>query len=147
MSAVEQRDLDRLDRLDVLLGCAERGVLLVDEAHALRSLVYQLVDRVNETHRSYLHARAGETRWWGRWVDTSRRSRLRLRALRRALDRAHRARAVEAALAERLDVAEQLADALTDHALADDAWLLADTIRRLCAGDITPHRALADTTD
>lgn len=48
--------------------------------------------------------------------------------------------------AERLAVAGQLAAALGD-ALPGDNWHMADVIRRLCAGEITPAEALAETDD
>jgi hypothetical protein len=49
-------------------------------------------------------------------------------------------------LAERLDVAAQLASALCDH-LPGDAWHLADAVHRLCAGEITPRQALDETAE
>ncbi|MFB7899965.1 hypothetical protein ACFC1B_26980 [Streptomyces xiamenensis] len=47
---------------------------------------------------------------------------------------------------QRLATAAQLADALGDYPIGD-AWTLAAAIRRLCAGEITPEQALADTAD
>lgn len=60
--------------------------------------------------------------------------------------RAVRQQAIEAVEthAARMGAAAQLADSLAD-ALAGDDWRLADTIRRLCRGEITPQQALDAT--
>lgn len=52
----------------------------------------------------------------------------------------------EAELVERLTVAAQLAGALVDY-LPGEGWTLADALRRVCAGEITPRHALAITSE
>ncbi|WP_431959370.1 hypothetical protein [Actinacidiphila sp. bgisy160] len=65
-------------------------------------------------------------------------------AITRRLEKAEKEAPADAA--ERLATAAQLAAALGD-ALPGDNWHMADVIRRLCAGEITPAEALDETDD
>ncbi|MCA6093472.1 hypothetical protein LE181_15050 [Streptomyces sp. SCA3-4] len=143
------RELGRIRRresLAVLLARADR--LLPTEADLLRVLVETELAAADRTRRTAGGQTAAVSRLRARVeaadaaiVETEADRDRAQQALRRLREQ-HRG--VEAAYVEHLATAAVLADAL-GHGLAGDDRHLAETIRRVCTGEITPRQALAAT--
>ncbi|MCQ8829843.1 hypothetical protein [Streptomyces malaysiensis] len=123
-----ERDARR-DRFRLVLARADRGVLLSEDCAQLRADVEAEVTE-NDTHR----------RSAGGQQAAALRLHKRIEAAEACIAEAE---ADRDALAERLATAAKLAGG---DFLPGDGWHLADTIRRLCEGEITPEQALDDTT-
>lgn len=143
------RELGRIRRresLAVLLARADR--LLPAEADLLRVLVETELAAADRARRTAGGQTAAVHRMQSR-VEAADAAIVETEA---DLDRAQQAlaelrelhRGVEAAYVEHLATAAVLADALTDTLAGDDRHL-AETIRRVCTGEITPRQALTAT--
>ncbi len=120
----------RRERFRLFLARADRGVLSPEDCAALRADIEAEVAESDTHRRSAAGQQAAVTRLHAR-----------IEAAEQAIVEAE---AEHDAQAERLATAAKLACALGDY-LPGDGWDLADSIRRLCEGEITPEQALADT--
>ncbi|MEU2393988.1 hypothetical protein [Streptomyces sp. NPDC007369] len=120
----------RRERFRLLLARADRGVLTPEDTAALRGDVEAEVAEC-DTHR----------RSAGGQQAASMRLHKRIKAAEQALVETEADRDEHES---RLAAAAQLAAALGD-ALPGDGWHLAETIRRLCAGELTAEQALGQT--
>lgn len=125
-----ERDARR-DRFRLTLARADRGVLMPEDCAQLRADVEAEVAE-SDTHR----------RSAGGQQAAAMRLHKRIEAAEECITETE---ADRDAHAERLATAAKLAGALGDY-LPGDGWHLAETIRRLCEGEITPEQALDDTT-
>lgn len=121
----------RRARFRLVLARADRGVLAPEDSAQLRADVEAEVAE-SDTHR----------RSAGGQQAAAMRLHNRIEAAEQCITETE---ADRDAHAERLATAAKLAGALGDY-LPGDGWHLADAIRRLCEGDITPEQALDDTT-
>ncbi|MEX2984559.1 hypothetical protein [Streptomyces sp. C36] len=143
------RELGRIRRresLAVLLARADR--LLPAEADLLRVLVETELAAADRARRTAGGQTAAADRLRAR-VAAADAAIVETEADRdraqQELDALHeRHQGMEAAYVEHLATAAVLADALRDS-LAGDDWHLAETIRCVCTGEITPRQALAAT--
>ncbi|CAL9296718.1 hypothetical protein [Streptomyces sp. SudanB25_2051] len=124
-----ERDARR-DRFRLLLARADRGVLTPEDCAQLRSDVEAEVAE-NDTFR----------RSAGGQQAAAMRLHKRIEAAEQAIVETETERDEQA---ERLATAAKLAGALGDY-LPGDGWHLAETIRHLCEGELTPEQALDDT--
>ncbi|WP_406353224.1 hypothetical protein [Streptomyces sp. NBC_00658] len=125
-----ERDARR-ERFRLVLARADRGVLAPEDSAQLRADVEAEVAEADRHRRSAGGQQAAAMRLHNR-----------IEAAEECIAETETDRDAHA---ERLATAAKLAGALGDY-LPGDGWHLAETIRRLCEGEITPEQALDDTT-
>ncbi|MBI0374746.1 hypothetical protein JBE27_00250 [Streptomyces albiflaviniger] len=120
----------RRQRFRIILARADQGVLMPEDSPQLRADIEAEVAE-NDTHR----------RSAGGQQAAAMRLHKRIESAEECITQTETHRDAHA---ERLATAAKLAGALGDY-LPGHGWHIADTIRRLCEGEITPEQALDDT--